>query len=129
MLSAMEFSLFFCTCTKVSTAAIFECLLHYAICPAFHIEDVDKIHTNAGSAFKSAEFISHCEQHVIKVTFAAPRHQETNGICEQKCHHGKSEKGMAKWGENSGSRSLDSTYVAKNFLYFFLKFIEDYDFY
>ena len=42
-----------------------------------------KVHTDAGSAFKSAEFISDCEQHGIKVTFAAPRHQEMNGICEQ----------------------------------------------
>ena len=73
--------------SEVSAAAIFECLLHYAIWfkpnPNFHIEDVDKIHTDAGSAFKSAEFISDCEQHGIKVTFAAPRHQEMNGICER----------------------------------------------
>ena len=60
--------------SEVSAAAIFECLLHYTIWfkpnPSFHIEDVDKVHTDAGSAFKSAEFISDCEQHGIKVTFA-----------------------------------------------------------
>ena len=73
--------------SEVSAAAIFECLLHYAIWfkpnPSFEIGDVNNVHTDAGSAFKSAEFISDCEQHGIKVTFAAPRHQEMNGICEQ----------------------------------------------
>ena len=57
--------------------------LHYAIWfkpnPSFEIGDVNKVHTDAGSAFKSAESISDCEQHGIKVTFAAPRHQEMNG--------------------------------------------------
>ena len=70
--------------SEVSAAAIFECLLHYAIWlkpnPNFHIEDIDKVHIDVVSAFKSAEFISDCEQHGIKVTFAAPRHQEMNEI-------------------------------------------------
>ena len=51
--------------------------------PKFELGDVDKIHADAGSAFKSAEFTSDCEQHGIKITFAAPCHQEINGICEQ----------------------------------------------
>ena len=71
--------------SDISAAAIFECLLHYAVSfkpnPTFEIGDVNKVHTDTGSAFKSAEFIS--EQHGIKVTFAAPCHQEMNGICER----------------------------------------------
>ena len=38
--------------------------------------------TDAGTAFKSDEFVSDCEQHGIKVTFAALHHQEMNGMCE-----------------------------------------------
>ena len=64
-----------------------ECLLHFSVWfkpnPKFELGDVDKIHADAGSAFKSAEFTSDCEQHGIKITFAAPRHQEMNGICER----------------------------------------------
>ena len=56
--------------SEVSAAVIFECLLHYAIWfkpnPTFETSDVGKIHTDAGSAFQSAEFISECEQHGIK---------------------------------------------------------------
>ena len=51
--------------SEVSATAIFECLLHYAIRfkpnPSFEIGDMNKVHTDAGSAFKSAEFISDCE--------------------------------------------------------------------
>ena len=43
-----------------------------------YLGDVDKIHTDAGSAFMSTEFIHDYEQHGIRVTFAAPRHQEMN---------------------------------------------------
>ena len=72
--------------SEVSAAAIFEYLLHYAIWfkpnPTFEIGNVDRIYTDAGSAFKSTEFISDCEQHGIKVTFAVPCHQEMNGTCE-----------------------------------------------
>ena len=78
---------FYLVCPKYVAAAILECLLHYAIWfkpnPSFEIGDVHKVHTDAASAFKSAEFISDCEQHGIKVTFAAPRHQEKNGFCER----------------------------------------------
>ena len=73
--------------SEVSSAAVFECLLHYSVWfkpnPEFEIGDVDKVHADAGSAFKSAEFTSDCEQYGIKITFAAPRHQEMNGICER----------------------------------------------
>ena len=73
--------------SEVSTAAIFECPLHYALWfkpnSTFEIGDVNKVHTDAGSTFRSAEFICDCEQHGIKVTFAAPCHQEINGICER----------------------------------------------
>ena len=51
--------------------------------PSFEIGDVDRVHADAGTAFRSEEFISDCEQHGIKVSFAAPRHQEMNGICER----------------------------------------------
>ena len=72
---------------SLSCSNIFECSLHYAIWfkpnPSFEIRDINKIHTDIGSAFKSAEFISDYEQHGIKVTFATPRHQEMNGICER----------------------------------------------
>ena len=44
--------------------------------------DVQQIHTDAGSAFKSDEFTQDCEEYGIKVTFASPRHQEMNGICK-----------------------------------------------
>ena len=73
--------------SEVSSAAIFDCLLHYAVwfkpSPTFEIGNVNQVHADAGNAFKSAEFISDCEQHGIKVTFAPPRHQEMNGICER----------------------------------------------
>ena len=72
---------------EVTSYAIFECLLHYSVWfkpnPNFEIGDVDRVHADAGSAFRSEEFISDCEQHGIKVSFAAPRHQEMNGICER----------------------------------------------
>ena len=62
-------------------------LLHYSVWfkpnPTFELGDVDTVHADAGTAFKSDEFVSDCEQHGIKVTFAAPRHQEMNGICER----------------------------------------------
>ena len=73
--------------SEISSAAVFECLLHYSVWfkpnPNFELGEVEKVHADAGSAFKSAEFTSDCEQHGIKITFAAPQHQEMNGICER----------------------------------------------
>ena len=73
--------------SEVTSSAIFDCLLHYSVWfkpkPHFELGDVDKVHADAGSAFKSAEFVSDCEQHGIQITFAAPCHQEMNGICER----------------------------------------------
>jgi hypothetical protein len=42
------------------------------------------IHTNAGSTFTSAKFITACNDLGIKLEAAAPEHQEMNGICEAK---------------------------------------------
>ena len=65
--------------SEVSSSAIFDCLCHYAIWfkpnSTFKIGNVDNVHADAGTAFKFAEFVSDCEQHGIKVTFAAPCHQ------------------------------------------------------
>ena len=47
--------------------------------PTFEIGDVEIIHIDADSAFKSAEFISDYE-HGVRVTFTVPHHQEMNGI-------------------------------------------------
>ena len=70
----------------VSSSAIFDCLLHYAVWfkpnPTFEIGNVDNVHADAGTALNLLNLCD-CEQHGIKVTFAAPRHQEMNGICER----------------------------------------------
>ena len=42
-----------------------------------------QLRTDTGTAFTSSEFISGCEQHGVKVSFAAPRYQEMNGIAER----------------------------------------------
>ena len=69
------------------SADIFECLLHYAIWfqpnPEFHAQQINHVHGDAATIFLSEEFILDCAQHGIKVTTAAPRHQEMNGICER----------------------------------------------
>ena len=73
--------------TEVSSYAIFDRLLQYSIWfkpnPSFTFDNVSNIHADAGTAFTSKEFISDCEQYGIKVSLAAPRHQEMNGICER----------------------------------------------
>ena len=77
--------------SEVSSSEICDCLLHYAIWfkpnPNFEIGNVENVHPDAGTAFKSSEFVSDCEQHGIKVTFAPPCHQEMNGICDQASQH------------------------------------------
>ena len=76
--------------SEVSSSAIFGRSLHYAIWfktnPTFEIGNVDNVYAAAGTAFKSAKFVSDCEQHGINVTFGAPCHQEMNGICDLAKH-------------------------------------------
>ena len=66
---------------------MFTTLMHYSIWfqpkAHFHAWRIHELRTDAGSAFTSDEFIKDCESHGIKVTHAAPRHQEMNGICER----------------------------------------------
>ena len=66
---------------------IFNCLHHYVIWfkkdATFHCWNLKHIRTDAGTYFTSEDFIADCEEHGIKLTFAAPRHQEMNGICER----------------------------------------------
>ena len=73
---------------KVDSHSVFSCLSHYATYfkpnPKFEVfTNIDQVHADAGSAFTSKEFIQDCESHGIQVSFAAPRHQEMNGICER----------------------------------------------
>ena len=71
---------------SVSSADVFAVLLHFVIWfkpnATFYAWRVKQLRTDAGTAFASSEFISDCEQHGVKVSFAAPRHQEMNGIAE-----------------------------------------------
>ena len=73
--------------SQASSSAIFDYLLHYAVWfkpnPTFEIGNVDNVHADAGTASKSAEFVSDCEQRGIQVTFAASCCQDMNGICER----------------------------------------------
>ena len=72
---------------SVSSADVFAALLHFVIWfkpnATFYAWRVKQLRTDAGTAFTSSEFISDCEQHGVKVSFAAPRHQEMNGIAER----------------------------------------------
>ena len=74
--------------SEVSSYSVFQALLHYSIHfkphPDFEIsQDLTQVHADAGSAFTSKEFLQDCQDHQIKVSLAAPRHQEMNGICER----------------------------------------------
>jgi transposase InsO family protein len=49
----------------------------------FNLHSIKHIHGNYDSSFTSKDFMDACNNAGIKVTFAAPRHQEQNGIFEQ----------------------------------------------
>jgi transposase InsO family protein len=53
-----------------------------SIRPNFDLSNIARIHGDFGTQFTSAEFIRLALDHNIRVTTAAPRHQEQNGISE-----------------------------------------------
>ena len=48
-----------------------------------HLDTLKKVRTDAGSGFTSKEFQDMCNLRGIRFSFAAPRHQETNGLAER----------------------------------------------
>ena len=48
-----------------------------------HLSTLKTIRTDAGSGFTSKEFQDMCNERGIKFSFAAPRHQEMNGLAER----------------------------------------------
>ena len=69
-----------------ATTVVFEALRKWAIWygpdATFNISRIHEVHGDFDSVFKSAEFLTLCEQNHIKVTLAAPRHQEMNALHE-----------------------------------------------
>ena len=51
--------------------------------PEYSLSRLQHIRADAGSQFASAEFQTACSAQGIKVTLAAPKHQEMNGLCER----------------------------------------------
>ena len=71
---------------SITTAAVINALMHlestYRPRDNFTIDQIQTIHTDAGSQFLSAQFRTWCQQHGIALQSAAPAHQEQNGTCE-----------------------------------------------
>jgi hypothetical protein len=71
-----------------STKGVLSCLRRFAVefKPEgdFNLSKIIGIRTDAGSEFTSADFIKACTETLnIRLTFAAPRHQEMNGYVER----------------------------------------------
>ena len=47
-----------------------------------NLDLIQYVRSDAGTQFKSEEFMAFCELHTIRCELAAPKHQEQNSICE-----------------------------------------------
>ena len=67
--------------------SVWRCLHDYSLWfkanPEFNAYGITQVHGDFDTVFKSEEFRTDCKEHNMKVTTAAPRHQEMNGICER----------------------------------------------
>lgn len=67
--------------------SVWRCLHDYSLWfkanPEFNAYGITQVHGDFDTVFKSEEFRTDCQEHNMKVTTAAPRHQEMNGICER----------------------------------------------
>jgi hypothetical protein len=50
--------------------------------PGYALTDLEQLHGDFDSTFRSDEFTTLMSEAEVRVTYAAPRHQEQNGICE-----------------------------------------------
>jgi hypothetical protein len=72
------------------TKAIIKAIEYYAVyhrpTNEFLISDIKEIHADAGTYFMSSEFMQWCTQDplAIVVKVAAPKHQEQNGLVENR---------------------------------------------
>ena len=55
---------------------------HYGPSQSFNFSQLDHIHGDFDAVYRSNEFTRLAAEANIKLSFAAPRHQEQNGICE-----------------------------------------------
>ena len=67
--------------------SVWRCLHDYSLWfkanPEFNGYGISRIHGDFDSVFKSPEFKHDCKEHNMRLTLAAPRHQEQNGLCER----------------------------------------------
>ncbi|KAG7340335.1 reverse transcriptase RNA-dependent DNA polymerase [Nitzschia inconspicua] len=68
-------------------AALQEWATSYGPSAEFNLSMLSRIHGDYDSAFRSEELRAKVAQYFIKVSFAAPRHQEQNGIHEANWQH------------------------------------------
>ncbi|KAG7372377.1 integrase core domain containing protein [Nitzschia inconspicua] len=68
-------------------AALQEWATSYGPSAEFNLSMLSRIHGDYDSAFHSEELCAKAAQYFIKVSFAAPRHQEQNGIHEANWQH------------------------------------------
>jgi transposase InsO family protein len=62
--------------------AIHEWATCYGPSATFNISQLNRIHGDYDTVFRSEEIIQLARQSNINISYAAPRHQEQNGICE-----------------------------------------------
>jgi transposase InsO family protein len=50
--------------------------------PGYSLYDLEQLHRDFDSTFWSQEFDRLASEAIIRISYAAPRHEEQNGICE-----------------------------------------------
>jgi transposase InsO family protein len=60
---------------------------HYGPSESFNFSQLDHIHGDYDAVYRSKEFTRLAAEANIQLSFAAPRHQEQNGICESNWRH------------------------------------------
>ena len=67
--------------------SVWRCLHDYSLWFKANLEfngyGISRVHVDFDSVLKSPEFKHDCKEHNMRVTLAAPRHQEQNGFCER----------------------------------------------